>query len=149
MSAIGSATAPCELACQIFDECRRLCYRTMLRPCVVYGGASTRGQREQLEMGLIATRGCVVYGGAPTRGQREQLEMKYDIFIASSGRLMDFVSNTNQPSLTNAATLPTGGISPTFDRPPRNPAENFEDHFLSLCIQSGHHIPFLPPLVNS
>jgi ATP-dependent RNA helicase DDX3X len=57
-----------ELACQIFDECRRLCYRTMLRPCVIYGGAPSRQQREQLE------RGC-------------------DILIATPGRLMDFMSN--------------------------------------------------------
>jgi len=27
-----------ELATQIFDEARRFCYRTMLRPCVIYGG---------------------------------------------------------------------------------------------------------------
>ncbi|KAF3004182.1 hypothetical protein E8E13_006126 [Curvularia kusanoi] len=57
-----------ELACQIFDEARRLCYRTMLRPCVVYGGAPTRNQREQLEMGC-------------------------DILIATPGRLMDFMQN--------------------------------------------------------
>ncbi|KAF2691836.1 DEAD-domain-containing protein [Lentithecium fluviatile CBS 122367] len=55
-----------ELACQIFDEARRLCYRTMLRPCVIYGGAPTRNQREQLEMGC-------------------------DILIATPGRLMDFI----------------------------------------------------------
>ncbi|KAF2823395.1 DEAD-domain-containing protein [Ophiobolus disseminans] len=59
-----------ELACQIFDEARRLCYRTMLRPCVVYGGAPTRNQREQLEMGC-------------------------DILIATPGRLMDFMQNNN------------------------------------------------------
>ncbi|KAH7402580.1 P-loop containing nucleoside triphosphate hydrolase protein [Pyrenochaeta sp. MPI-SDFR-AT-0127] len=59
-----------ELACQIFDEARRLCYRTMLRPCVVYGGAPTKNQREQLEMGC-------------------------DILIATPGRLMDFMSNIN------------------------------------------------------
>jgi ATP-dependent RNA helicase DDX3X len=36
----------------------------MLRPCVIYGGASSRSQREQLEMGcdvLIATPGRLVY----------------------------------------------------------------------------------------
>jgi len=59
-----------ELACQIFDEARRLCYRTMLRPCVIYGGAPTKGQREQLEMGC-------------------------DVLIATPGRLMDFMSNNN------------------------------------------------------
>ncbi|KAF2659304.1 P-loop containing nucleoside triphosphate hydrolase protein [Lophiostoma macrostomum CBS 122681] len=63
-----------ELACQIFDECRRLCYRTMLRPCVIYGGAPARAQREQLEMGC-------------------------DILIATPGRLMDFMSNIDRLSL--------------------------------------------------
>ncbi|KAF2271006.1 P-loop containing nucleoside triphosphate hydrolase protein [Lojkania enalia] len=66
-----------ELACQIFDECRRLCYRTMLRPCVIYGGAPTRGQREQLEMGC-------------------------DILIATPGRLLDFMRN---PGLLSFARL--------------------------------------------
>ncbi|KAF2795385.1 ATP-dependent RNA helicase DED1 [Melanomma pulvis-pyrius CBS 109.77] len=59
-----------ELACQIFDEARRLCYRTMLRPCVIYGGAPSRNQREQLEMGC-------------------------DVLIATPGRLMDFMQNMN------------------------------------------------------
>jgi ATP-dependent RNA helicase DDX3X len=59
-----------ELACQIFDEARRLCYRTMLRPCVIYGGAPSKNQREQLEMGC-------------------------DILIATPGRLMDFMQNNN------------------------------------------------------
>ncbi|KAF9889873.1 hypothetical protein FE257_006963 [Aspergillus nanangensis] len=55
-----------ELATQIFDEARRLCYRSMLRPCVVYGGAPVRLQREELQ------KGC-------------------DILIASPGRLLDFM----------------------------------------------------------
>lgn len=63
-----------ELACQIFDEARRLCYRTMLRPCVIYGGAPTRNQREQLEMGC-------------------------DVLIATPGRLMDFMQQPNILSL--------------------------------------------------
>lgn len=63
-----------ELACQIFDEARRLCYRTMLRPCVMYGGAPTKNQREQLEMGC-------------------------DILIATPGRLMDFMQKLDLLSL--------------------------------------------------
>ncbi|KAK2742946.1 hypothetical protein FQN57_005076 [Myotisia sp. PD_48] len=55
-----------ELATQIFDEARRLCYRSMLRPCVIYGGGPTRDQREELQ------KGC-------------------DILIATPGRLIDFM----------------------------------------------------------
>src|SRR5882757_5999157 len=40
-----------ELATQIFDEARRFCYRTMLRPCVVYGGCPLREQIPLLEKG--------------------------------------------------------------------------------------------------
>ena len=49
-----------ELAMQIFDEARRLCYRSMLRPCVVYGGLPTPIVRDELGKGcdiLIATPG--------------------------------------------------------------------------------------------
>src|SRR5207249_4555905 len=31
-----------ELAVQVFNEARRQCYRTMLRPCCVYGGTPLR-----------------------------------------------------------------------------------------------------------
>jgi hypothetical protein len=49
-----------ELAMQIFDEARRMCYRSMLRPCVVYGGLPMPITRDQLGAGcdvLIATPG--------------------------------------------------------------------------------------------
>lgn len=49
-----------ELATQIFNESRRFCYRSMLRPCVVYGGADMQAQRAELEKGcdlLVATPG--------------------------------------------------------------------------------------------
>lgn len=59
-----------ELATQIFDEARRLCYRSMLRPCVVYGGAPARLQRDELQ------KGC-------------------DILIATPGRLLDFMGQTH------------------------------------------------------
>ena len=50
-----------ELAVQIFTEARKFCYRTMLRPCVVYGGAPTKEQMFQLQ------RGCDVLIGTPGR----------------------------------------------------------------------------------
>ncbi|KAJ0425991.1 DEAD/DEAH box RNA helicase [Aspergillus carlsbadensis] len=63
-----------ELATQIFDEARRLCYRSMLRPCVVYGGAPVRDQRDELQMGC-------------------------DILIGTPGRLLDFMDKPHILSL--------------------------------------------------
>ena len=50
-----------ELSIQIFDETRRLCYRSMLRPCVAYGGGPMRGQMDELR------RGCDILIGTPGR----------------------------------------------------------------------------------
>lgn len=55
-----------ELATQIFDECRRFTYRSMMRPCVVYGGAESLPQKNEL------AKGC-------------------DVLTATPGRLNDFV----------------------------------------------------------
>lgn len=63
-----------ELSTQIFDEARRLCYRSMLRPCVVYGGAPLVHQKEELQ------KGC-------------------DILIATPGRLIDFMNRPHVLSL--------------------------------------------------
>lgn len=49
-----------ELAIQIFDETRRMCYKSMLRPCVAYGGYPMGEQVNDLSKGcdiLIATPG--------------------------------------------------------------------------------------------
>jgi ATP-dependent RNA helicase DDX3X len=51
-----------ELAVQIFNEARKFCYRSMLRPCVVYGGGGTlRDQEIELQ------KGCDVLIGTPGR----------------------------------------------------------------------------------
>ncbi|KZF20464.1 DEAD/DEAH box RNA helicase [Xylona heveae TC161] len=63
-----------ELATQIFDEARRLCYRSMLRPCVVYGGGPVHEQRIELQ------KGC-------------------DVLIATPGRLCDFMEKPHILSL--------------------------------------------------
>lgn len=56
-----------ELAVQIFNEARRFCYRSMLRPCVVYGGTPVRDQ-----IALLG-KGC-------------------DILVGTPGRLIDFIN---------------------------------------------------------
>jgi ATP-dependent RNA helicase DDX3X len=64
-----------ELCCQIFDEARRLCYRSMLRPCVAYGGGPVREQLQEL------AKGC-------------------DLLIATPGRLLDFMGKPGVLSLS-------------------------------------------------
>jgi ATP-dependent RNA helicase DDX3X len=52
-----------ELAVQVFDECRRLCYRTMLRPFATYGGQPYGIAYQELAKGcdiLVATTGRLV-----------------------------------------------------------------------------------------
>lgn len=63
-----------ELATQIFNEARKFCYRTMLRPCVVYGGCPIREQAETLG------KGC-------------------DVLVATPGRLHDFIGRPNALSM--------------------------------------------------
>lgn len=63
-----------ELGTQIFDEARRFCYRTMLRPCVIYGGGPIREQVAQLQ------KGC-------------------DLLVATPGRLVDLMSRNDVLSL--------------------------------------------------
>jgi ATP-dependent RNA helicase DDX3X len=51
-----------ELALQVFNEARRLCYRTKFRPCVAYGGADLKFQIEDMMRGcdiLIGTLGRI------------------------------------------------------------------------------------------
>lgn len=66
-----------ELSVQIFDEARRLCYRSMLRPCVCYGGAPFPEQANEL------AKGC-------------------DILIGTPGRLMDIM---NRPGLLSLSRV--------------------------------------------
>ncbi|KAK3935609.1 P-loop containing nucleoside triphosphate hydrolase protein [Diplogelasinospora grovesii] len=63
-----------ELAIQIFNEARKFAYRTMLRPCVLYGGCPASEQRAQIQ------KGC-------------------DILVATPGRLVDFMEMPNILSL--------------------------------------------------
>jgi ATP-dependent RNA helicase DDX3X len=52
-----------ELASQIFEEARKFCYRTGVRPVVVYGGADIRDQLREIDRGcdmIVATPGRLV-----------------------------------------------------------------------------------------
>lgn len=64
-----------ELAVQVFDECRRICYRSMLRPFATFGGQPMRFTLEQLG------KGC-------------------DILIGTTGRLCDLMNKPDVLSMS-------------------------------------------------
>jgi len=66
-----------ELALQIYDHARRLCYRTMLRPVCVFGGGQIGGEF----------------------GQVQQLHKGCDVLIATLGRLIHFAKDTRLLSM--------------------------------------------------
>lgn len=63
-----------ELATQIWSEARKLTYRTMLRPAVLYGGVPINHQIHLLSKGV-------------------------DILVGTPGRLVDFIRRPNYLSL--------------------------------------------------
>jgi ATP-dependent RNA helicase DDX3X len=69
-----------ELAVQIFNDARKFCYRSMLRPCVVYGGGPIVEQLKEIQ------RGC-------------------DVLIGTPGRLCDFIDRPHALSLSRLKYL--------------------------------------------
>lgn len=132
-----------ELATQIFDEARRLCYRSMLRPCVVYGGAPPGDQMDELR------RGC-------------------DILIGTPGRIIDFMGRSKLLTMRRVRYVKLCSIyfskltllgSPLSMRPTRwfrligNPiwrrSSAVEVHRLSLFWQACYTNPSLDVITDA
>ncbi|KAF9304842.1 ATP-dependent RNA helicase ddx3x [Mortierella antarctica] len=78
-----------ELAIQIFDETRRLTYKSRLRPVVIYGGSQMQNQKDQLVRGceiLIATPGRLV--DSIERGLVSLAKVKY-VVLDEADRILD------------------------------------------------------------
>ena len=97
-----------ELAQQVYNEARRLCYRSMLRPCTVYGGGP-----KNLQIGDLM-RGCDILIGTPGRlrdivttapGALSLKRLKHVVFDEAD-ELMDSDWEAQMvPMLTGAGTL--------------------------------------------
>ncbi|KAI9904108.1 hypothetical protein N3K66_000637 [Trichothecium roseum] len=80
-----------ELAVQIFKEARKFSYRSMLRPCVVYGGPRVTDNIEDLQ------QGCDILVGTPGR----LLDLMYRPNILSFNRLKYIVIDEADEMLHN------------------------------------------------
>ena len=106
-----------ELATQIFDDARRFCYRSMLRPACLYGGAPKREQIEELK------RGCDVLIGTPGR-LKDVVEneprwlsldrLKYTVIDEADELLNDDWEDEMKPLLGGGASSMEGQYSSIF-----------------------------------
>nr|CAG8523454.1 8904_t:CDS:10 [Entrophospora candida] len=95
-----------ELATQIFDECRRFTYRSMMRPCVVYGGADALSQKTEV------SKGCDILTATPgrlkdfmERGVLSLRKVRY-LVLDEADRMLDMGFEADIPTFpTNIRTL--------------------------------------------
>ncbi|KAL9082332.1 MAG: hypothetical protein Q9159_006504 [Coniocarpon cinnabarinum] len=132
-----------ELAQQIHSEARRLCYRSMLRPCCVYGGASTAIQINDL------MRGCDILIGTPgrlrdlvtTRGKALSLaRLKYTILDEADELLDVDWEDQLAPMITGPTAYYSEDrqymmFSATFNRAAREAASKFlSDEYVRITV---------------
>ncbi|CAO3572184.1 unnamed protein product [Mortierella alpina] len=130
-----------ELGIQMFDDARRFTYKSRLRPVVIYGGAESRPQKEQLIRGcdiLIATPGRLV--DALERGWVSLAKVQH-IVLDEADRMLDmgFEPLVRQilisSDLPREESLQTIMLSATFPRAIQLLARDFlKDDYARLRI---------------
>lgn len=129
-----------ELTIQIFDEARRFCYCTGLRPVVVYGGADIREQLRELELGceiLVATPGRLV--DLIDRG-RVGLSQVMTLIFDEADRMLDMGFEPQIRHIVEGEDLPACGVrqtlmfSATFPREIQALASDFLDNYIFLTV---------------
>lgn len=129
-----------ELASQIYDEARKLSYRSCIRPCVVYGGADVGTQMRDVDRGchlLVATPGRLV--DMVQRG-KIGLEAIRFLVLDEADRMLDMgfepqireiVEKNYMPSTTDRQTLM---FSATFPKEIQILARDFLSDYVFLAV---------------
>ncbi|KAH8074485.1 helicase [Aureococcus anophagefferens] len=129
-----------ELVSQIFDEARKFCYCTGVRPVVCYGGAETRGQLQELERGcdlLLATPGRLV--DFLERG-RVTLSACRFLVLDEADRMLDMGFEPQIRRIVCQEDMPQTGarqtfmFSATFPREMQILAGDFLDNYIFLTV---------------
>merc|ERR1719414_1469505 len=129
-----------ELASQIYDEARKFAYRSHVRPCVVYGGASVGEQMRDLDMGchlLVATPGRLV--DMLERG-RISLEHCRFLVLDEADRMLDMGFEpqirriVEQDNMMKTGQRQTLMFSATFPKEIQRLAEDFLDDHIFLTV---------------
>lgn len=129
-----------ELVSQIHDEARKFCYRSWVRPAVVYGGADINVQLRQIERGcdlLSATPGRLV--DLIERGRISLANIRY-LVLDEADRMLDMgfepqirriVQGEDMPGVQDRQTLM---FSATFPRDIQVLARDFMKDYVFLSV---------------
>ncbi|OCH96360.1 ATP-dependent RNA helicase ded-1 [Obba rivulosa] len=129
-----------ELVSQIHDEARKFCYRSWVRPAVVYGGADINQQLRQIERGcdmLSATPGRLV--DLIERGRISLANIRY-LVLDEADRMLDMgfepqirriVQGEDMPGVQDRQTLM---FSATFPRDIQMLARDFMKDYVFLSV---------------
>ncbi|KAJ2275796.1 ATP-dependent RNA helicase ded1 [Coemansia sp. RSA 451] len=129
-----------ELTSQIYAEACKFCYRSWMRPCVVYGGADIGSQLHQMERGcdlLVATPGRLV--DMIERGRISLRNIRY-LVLDEADRMLDMgfepqirriVEGEDMPGVDERHTLM---FSATFPRDIQFLARDFLKDYVFLSV---------------
>ncbi|EPT00984.1 hypothetical protein FOMPIDRAFT_1023527 [Fomitopsis schrenkii] len=129
-----------ELVSQIHEEARKFCYRSWVRPAVVYGGADINQQLRQIERGcdlLSATPGRLV--DLIERGRISLTNIRY-LVLDEADRMLDMgfepqirriVQGEDMPGVNERQTLM---FSATFPRDIQMLARDFMKDYVFLSV---------------
>ncbi|KAI1793479.1 ATP-dependent RNA helicase ded-1 [Ganoderma leucocontextum] len=129
-----------ELVSQIHEEARKFCYRSWVRPAVVYGGADINQQLRQIERGcdlLSATPGRLV--DLIERGRISLANIRY-LVLDEADRMLDMgfepqirriVQGEDMPGVQDRQTLM---FSATFPRDIQVLARDFMKDYVFLSV---------------
>jgi ATP-dependent RNA helicase DDX3X len=127
-----------ELACQIHQETRKFTYRSHLKSVVVYGGADSKGQTQELERGchiLVATPGRLI--DMMERNKICVSKIKY-LCIDEADRMLDMGFEPQIRKIVAHSPEPgdrqTLMFSATFPLPIQRLAEDFLYGFIFLKV---------------
>ncbi|ODV60715.1 DEAD/DEAH box helicase [Ascoidea rubescens DSM 1968] len=129
-----------ELVSQIFDEAKKFCYRSWMRPCVVYGGSDISSQIKNIQ------RGCDILAATPgrlndllERGRVSLKAIKY-LVLDEADRMLDMgfepqirsiVEQNDMPGVNDRTTLM---FSATFPKDIQVLARDFLKDYIFLSV---------------
>ncbi|XP_067116946.1 DEAD-box helicase 3 X-linked b isoform X1 [Osmerus mordax] len=129
-----------ELALQIYEEARKVAYRSRVRPCVVYGGADIGQQIRDLERGchlLVATPGRLV-----DMMERGKIGLDYCNYLVldEADRMLDMGFEPQIRRIVEQDTMPPKGLrqtmmfSATFPKEIQILARDFLEEYIFLAV---------------